>query len=93
MKTIIIKPVITEKSYKDAQEGVYTFIVVNRANKIQIKEAVEKQFKVTVTKVRIVNTPGKRVRFGMSRRQGRRSDTKKAYITLKDGDKIALFEA
>ena len=92
MKKIILKPVISEKTYNLAQEGVYTFVVNKNANKIEIKKAVEKQFKVTVIKVNTINIPGKRVRFGRMRKLGRRSDIKKALITLKEGDKIALFE-
>ena len=92
MKQIIIKPVITEKSYKDAQEGVYTFFVDKSANKIQIKEHIEKKFKVKVIRVRTVTTPGKLVTFGKNRKTGRRSDMKKAFVTLKKGDKIELFE-
>lgn len=97
-KKILIKPVISEKSYNLASEGVYSFVVNSDATKIEIQKEIEKKFDVKVTKVRTVNIPGKRVRIGYtgklarSRRKGRRSDTKKALITLKEGDKIALFD-
>ena len=92
MKKVLIQPIISEKSYKKAQDGVYSFMVTKDSNKMQIKDAIENQFKVTVTQVRTITIPGKRVRFGRRAKMGRRQDIKKAFVTLKDGDKIALFE-
>jgi large subunit ribosomal protein L23 len=90
---IILRPIITEKSTwkKDSNHEV-CFEVDKHANKIQIKEATEKLFKVKVDKVRIVKKTGKKRRVG--RNEGWTKDWKKAYIKLKDGEKmIEYFEA
>jgi large subunit ribosomal protein L23 len=92
IKSKVVQPVISEKSYRLAQDGIYTFYVDSNVSKPSIADAVSKQFKVTVTNVRTVTIPGKRVRFGKTRISGRRSDKKKALVTLKDGDKISIFE-
>ena len=68
----------------------FVFEVDPKANKIQIKESVEKAFKVEVVKVRTMNVEGKKKRLG--RHQGRKSSWKKALITLKDGQTIEYFE-
>jgi large subunit ribosomal protein L23 len=83
-------PVITEKStyIKDTQRTV-TFKVLRDANKIEIKDAVEKIFKVKVQSVRTANFHGKKRRQG--RYEGRRPDWKKAYVTLKEGEKMIEF--
>lgn len=83
-------PVITEKStiIKDTQRTV-TFKVLRDANKIEIKDAVEKIFKVKVESVRTANFHGKKRRQG--RYSGRRPDWKKAYVTLKEGEKMIEF--
>ncbi|MEJ2247232.1 MAG: 50S ribosomal protein L23 [Acidobacteriota bacterium] len=83
-------PVITEKStyIKDTQHTV-TFKVLRDANKIEIKDAVEKIFKVKVKSVRTANFHGKKRRQG--RYEGRRPDWKKAYVTLKEGEKMIEF--
>jgi large subunit ribosomal protein L23 len=89
---IIIAPIITEKSYKLAQEqNKYTFKVHPDANKIEIKNAVEKLFKVKVTSVNTINVKPKRKRLGKF--EGKTSSWKKAIVTLKEGDKIELFTA
>jgi large subunit ribosomal protein L23 len=89
---IIIAPIITEKSYKLAQEqNKYTFKVHPDANKIEIKNAVEKLFKVKVTSVNTINVKPKRKRLGKF--EGKTSSWKKAIVTLKEGDKIELFIA
>ncbi|MBD3414612.1 MAG: 50S ribosomal protein L23 [Candidatus Aminicenantes bacterium] len=90
---VIIKPVITEKStmLKEKERSI-CFEVHPRANKIEIKDAVEKLFDVKVDKVRIVKKRGKKKRMGRS--EGRTKDWKKAYVTLKKGEKmIEYFEA
>jgi large subunit ribosomal protein L23 len=90
---IIIKPVITEKSthLKERNREV-CFQVASRANKTEIKKAVEQLFKVKVESVRTQNKVGKWRRVG--RGQGQRSDWKKAYVKLKEGEKmIEYFEA
>ncbi|RMF97660.1 MAG: 50S ribosomal protein L23 [Candidatus Schekmanbacteria bacterium] len=88
---IIRYPILTEKSnlQKDTQNKV-TFLVHSKANKIQIKSAVEAIFNVSVEKVNIQCRKGKRKRFG--RHEGKRPDTKKAVVTLKEGHKIEIFE-
>ncbi|GAB2534413.1 50S ribosomal protein L23 [Brachybacterium huguangmaarense] len=82
-RDIIIAPVVSEKSYGLMDEGKYTFLVDSRANKTEIKVAVEKVFDVKVASVNTINRQGKarRTRFGM----GKRKDTKRAIVTLVDG--------
>ncbi len=88
---IIRRPIITEKSslQKD-RHNQYTFEVDPDANKIEIKEAVEKIFKVKVSEVRTSNYAGKRKRLGRS--MGRRPDWKKAVVMLRAGEHIEFFE-
>ncbi len=87
---VIQRPLVTEKNTALQAMGKYAFQVSREANKKQIKDAVEKAFKVTVTTVNVVNIPGS------TRRVGRRLVSvpawKKAIVTLKAGDKIQLFE-
>ena len=89
-RDVILKPVVSEKSYGLLDAGVYTFVVHPDSNKTEIKMAIEAIFNVTVTKVNTLNRKGKRKR----RRQfyGTRPDTKRAIVTLRDGDRIDLFE-
>lgn len=88
---IIRRPLITEKSTQQKEENrQYVFEVDPRANKIEIKEAVEQLFKVKVLKVRTLNVLGKIKRLG--RRYGKRPDWKKAIVTLREGDRIDFFE-
>ena len=89
---IIKKPVITEKStYLREKFNQYVFYVHPKANKIQIKEAVEKLFNVKVEKVNIIKLKGKLRRRGFN--VGRTSQKKKAIVTVKEGQKIKIFEA
>jgi large subunit ribosomal protein L23 len=84
-------PRITEKGTRlKEQSNVLTFEVRADANKVQVKKAIEGIFKVKVLDVTTVNCGGKKKRMGM--RLGRRADWKKAYVTLKPGDKIEIFE-
>lgn len=96
-KTLNIRPLITEKTYGLAEKTrTYTFVVPQSANKHTISNAVTAQFEVTVTDVRITNIPGKlkrTVRKGGRAVTGRRVDTKKAYVTLKEGDSLPFFAA
>ena len=85
---IIIAPVITEKSAAQAENNVYTFKVAKSANKIEIKDAIEKAFNVTVVKINTLITKAKDKRVG--RYTGKTKTYKKAFVTLKDGDKIEL---
>jgi large subunit ribosomal protein L23 len=89
-ESVLILPVITEKSthIKDNLRTV-AFKVLRDANKIEIKDAVEKIFKVKVQSVRTANFHGKKRRQG--RYSGRRPDWKKAYVTLKQGEKMIEF--
>jgi len=90
MMKILKRPVISEKSFSAAENGKYVFVVDSRANKIEIAKAIEKLFKVTVIDVTTVVMKGKVKRVG--RKFGKRSDFKKAYVTVKDGDKIEEFK-
>ena len=88
---IILKPVITEKSMDELQNGKYTFKVATDANKSEIKKAVEVLFDVKVAKVNTLNCTGKEKRMG--RFVGKTSDGKKAIITLTEDSKtIEFFE-
>jgi large subunit ribosomal protein L23 len=91
MSNILIKkPIISEKSFNLAANGVYTFLVDLSSEKKQIAREVEELFKVDVISVNIVNIPGKvkRVKKGY----GKRSDIKKALVRIKKGQKISIFE-
>lgn len=88
---IIRKPVITEKSMADMAEKKYTFIVHVDANKSQIKRAIEEVFNVKVESINTINGLGKTKRMGVH--VGKRSDYKKAIVTLKeDSNSIEFFE-
>lgn len=87
---VLIRPLITEKSTALAGEDKYAFEVDLRANKQQIKEAVELAFDVRVAAVNTMRVKGKPRRFG--RRETRRPDWKKAIVTLQPGHSIELFE-
>lgn len=88
---IIIRPIITEKSMSDMAEKKYTFVVDKRANKTEIKNAIEQIFGVKVKKVNTMNMKGKVKRMGMN--VGRRPNWKKAIVTLKEDSKgIEFFE-
>jgi large subunit ribosomal protein L23 len=89
-RDVLLKPVVTEKSMGLMEQNKYTFLVDKRANKIEIKKAVEELFKVTVLEVRTMTVRGKMKRVG--RFTGKTPDRKKAVVTLKAGDKIAVFE-
>ena len=88
-RDILLRPVVSEKSYNLLDEGKYTFVVAPDANKTQIKQAVEEVFRVKVTGVNTLNRQGKRrrTRFGW----GKRVDTKRAIVTLAEGDRIDIF--
>jgi large subunit ribosomal protein L23 len=88
-RDILLRPVISEKSYGLLDENKYTFIVHPDANKTQIKIAVQQVFNVRVLDVNTLNRRGKRkrTRFGI----GKRKDTKRAVVSLAPGDRIELF--
>ena len=87
---VLVKPTITEKSTLLQETGKYTFQVNAGANKVEVKEAVEKNFGVTVLDVNITKLHGKKKRYGPRIKQ--RPDVKKAVVTLKQGDRINLIE-
>lgn len=87
-KEILIKPVVTEKATASELLRKYTFRVSPSANKIEIKKAIQKLYKVTPTKINIIRVKGKTVRYGKT--SGRTKNWKKATVTLKEGEKIDL---
>ncbi|MDH3605401.1 MAG: 50S ribosomal protein L23 [Acidimicrobiia bacterium] len=90
-RDIIIEPIVSEKAY-DAIDALnaYTFMVDPRANKTEIRQAVEEIFEVKVRKVNTINRKGKKRRAGY--KIGRTPDRKRAVVTLADGDSIDIFE-
>ncbi len=91
--SILIRPVISEKSYALMESNVYVFLVDPRATKIEIRKAVEEAFSVRVDKVNTMNRRGKLTRNRRTNTVGRKPDTKRAVVTLHPGDKIDLFES
>ena len=87
---VLRRPLITEKNTMLQAQGKYAFEIAREANKPQIKQAVEKAFKVKVLAVNVMTVPGKTRRVG--RQQVLTQSWKKAIVTLKPGDKIELFE-
>jgi len=92
-RDVILRPVVSEKSYGLLEANVYTFEVAQRASKPEIHDAVEAIFGVTVTKVNTLNRKGKSIRNRRTGTVGRRADAKRALVTLAAGDSIDLFEA
>ncbi len=87
---VLRRPLITEKNTMLVEQNKYAFEVARNANKPQIKDAVEKAFKVKVASVNVMRVPGKMRRAGRGR--GLTSPWKKAVVTLEPGNKIELFE-
>ena len=89
-RDVILSPVVSEKSYSLIDDGKYTFVVDPRANKTEIKLAIEKIFNVKVASINTLNKKGKtrRTKFGT----GKRKDTKRAIVSLKSGS-IDIFTA
>lgn len=92
-RQIIIKPVVSEKSYGLLDQNRYTFEVHPEASKLQIRQAIESIFSVGVARVNTLNRPGKRQRNRRTFTYGKRPDTKRAIVTLKGDDRIDLFES
>ncbi|MDF1486981.1 50S ribosomal protein L23 [Tessaracoccus caeni] len=88
-RDIILRPVVSEKTYNLLDENKYTFVVAPQANKTEIKIAIEQIFKVKVVSVNTLNRRGKtrRTRFGL----GKKVDTKRAIVTVAEGDRIDIF--
>ena len=91
-RDVIVAPVVSEKSYALMEEGVYTFKVHPSASKPEIRDAVQEIFGVRVAKVNTLNRQGKRKRNRRTFTWGRRPDTKRAIVTLVEGDSIDLFQ-
>ena len=92
LSKVLISPVVSEKSTRAAdQNKQMVFKVLRDASKPEIRKAVEKMFDVTVTRVQVSNVKGKIKRFGQT--MGRRSDWKKAYVTLAEGSDIDFVAA
>ncbi len=89
-RDVLKKPIVSERSTSLMEQNKYSFYVNPEANKIEIKNAVQELFKVTVTEVRTMNVKGKAKRMG--KYLGRTADRKKAIVTLKQGDKIEIIE-
>ena len=90
-RDVIIRPIVSEKSYANIDANVYTFEVAGGANKIQIRRAVEEIFGVTVLNVNTLNRAGKRKRNRRTGTWGKRTDQKRAIVSLAAGDSIEIF--
>lgn len=90
MHDLLLKPIITEKTTMLMSDGKYTFKVPLHANKIEIRKAVESVFNVKVKSVATIRVLGKVKRMGKFK--GKRSDYKKAVVTLQEGETIEFFE-
>lgn len=90
-RDVIIRPIVSEKSYSQIENHKYTFEVARDARKEEIRQAIEEIFKVHVTGVNTISMRGKLKRQG--RTSGRTRNWKKAVVTLREGDRIEVFEA
>ena len=91
-RDVIVAPVVSEKSYALMEEGIYTFKVHPSASKPEIRDAVQSIFGVKVSKVNTLNRKGKRKRNRRTFTWGSRPDTKRAIVTLAEGETIDLFQ-
>jgi large subunit ribosomal protein L23 len=89
---VLVRPVVSEKSYALMEDGAYVFVVAPDATKIDVRHAVEQVFGVRVKSVNTLNRKGKRRRNRKTNTVGMRSATKRAVVTLAAGEKIDLFE-
>ncbi len=89
---VLIRPVISEKTYASMEVGTYVFVVDPKATKVDVRHAVEQAFNVTVTNVNTLNRKGKNTRNRRTGVRGHKPGTKRAIVTLKQGDTINLFE-
>jgi large subunit ribosomal protein L23 len=90
-RDVIIRPVVSEKSYAAYDDNVYTFIVAADANKVEIRQAIELIFNVKVTNVNTLNRRGKRKRNRRTGGYGQRTGQKRAIVSLADGESIEIF--
>jgi large subunit ribosomal protein L23 len=89
---ILLRPVVSEKSYRLMEDGVYVFVVAPDATRVDVRRAVEQAFGVRVTAVNTLHRKGKLRRNRRTNTVGKRPDTKRAVVTLVEGDRIDLFE-
>jgi large subunit ribosomal protein L23 len=87
---VLVRPLVSEKAAHGEAGGKYTFVVTKNANKIEVKKAVKDLYGVMPVRVSVINIEGKRKRFG--RIKGKRSDWKKATVTLPKGKTIGIHE-
>lgn len=87
---VLLRPLVTEKAAHHASGGVYTFRVANDVGKVEVREAVKALYGVVPRRVNMVSVHGKRVRFG--RMQGQRGTWQKAYVFLKKGEHLDVYE-
>ena len=90
--SVLIRPVVSEKTYALMDKGTYVFVVDPRSTKVDVRNAVEQAFSVRVTSVNTLNRKGKTKRNRKGGGLGHRPDTKRAIVTLQEGDSIDLFE-
>jgi large subunit ribosomal protein L23 len=90
-RAVILKPVVSEKSYAAFDGNVYTFVVADDANKVEIRQAIEEIFNVKVTRVNTLNRNGKRKRNRRTGNWGQRAGQKRAIVSLAEGDTIEIF--
>ena len=93
---MIVRPIQTEKAYREEAKRTYMFVAEDGASKQEIAKTVEKQYNVTVTGVRIAIRKGKKTKFSKGKHAypgtTTRADKRIAYVTLKEGDKIKVFD-
>lgn len=92
-RQVLLSPVVSEKSYALLEANQYTFIVHPTASKPEIADAVRSIFDVTVLKVNTINRQGKKTRNRRTGKVGSKASTKRAIVTLAEGDSIDLFES
>ena len=92
-REVLLRPVISEKSYGLMDDGAYVFVVDPRASKVEIRDAVERAFSVRVKSVNTLHRKGKRKRNRGKATFGKRSDSKRAIVRLIGEDRIELFES
>lgn len=89
---VILGPIISEKSMNEASNGRYTFRVLQKAGKKDIKRAVEEKFKVNVLKISTITIKGRSAKAGVRRIETLQAPIKKAIVTVKQGQKISIFD-
>ena len=96
MKQMTITPLVSEKSYAQSANNVYVFKAPLGLNKNEIQKSIEEQFGATITSIRTLVQDGNTIRYSRGKRRypgtTTRKDTKKVYVTLKDGDSIKVFD-